>query len=35
MILTTQRNYAGIYGVQIYLRGKPWVISVDENLFFK
>ena len=33
-ILTQSKNSAGIYGVRFFIRGKPWVISVDSNLLF-
>ena len=27
-------NAAGIYALTFYIRGKPWVIDVDDQLFF-
>lgn len=33
-MLTQYKNTAGIYAVTMYIRGKPWVISVDEKLLF-
>lgn len=35
MFLTgTIRNEAGLYGVRFYVRGKPWVVVVDDHLLF-
>jgi hypothetical protein len=34
MFLTPVDNAAGIYGLTFYIRGKPWVIDVDDKLFF-
>jgi hypothetical protein len=34
MFLTPIDNAAGIYGLTFYIRGKPWVIDVDDKLFF-
>lgn len=33
-ILTSNKNTAGIYGIRFYIRGKPWVVSIDDNLLF-
>jgi hypothetical protein len=30
----TSKNPAGLYGVTFYIRGKPWVVTVDDNLLF-
>jgi len=27
-------NNAGIYGVTFYIRGKPWVVEVDDHMLF-
>ena len=27
-------NDCGIYGVYLYIRGKPWLITVDDYLLF-
>ena len=27
-------SLSGIYGVQFYIRGKPWTISIDDKLLF-
>ena len=29
------RNEAGVYGVTFYIRGKPWVVSVDDYMLFR
>jgi hypothetical protein len=31
-VLTDSKNSAGIHGVKFYIRGKPWVVTVDEEL---
>ena len=28
-------NAAGVYGVRLYIRGKPWVVDVDDILYFQ
>lgn len=30
IFLTQQKNNAGIYALRFYIRGKPWVITVDD-----
>ena len=30
-----EKNNAGIYGVRFYIRGKPWVVSVDDIHLFR
>ena len=35
IFLTKTKNAAGIHGVKLYIRGKPWVISIDDYLLFK
>jgi hypothetical protein len=30
----TSDNQAGIYGIKFYIRGKPWVVSIDDKLAF-
>ena len=32
--LTQTKNSAGISGVRLFMRGKPYVISVDDNMAF-
>jgi hypothetical protein len=32
--LTQKRNDAGIYAVRFFIRGKPWVVSVDDQMLF-
>ena len=34
IFITKEKNDAGIYGVQFYIRGKPWIIDVDDYLVF-
>jgi hypothetical protein len=34
IFLTPIDNEAGVYGLTFYIRGKPWVIDVDDKLFF-
>jgi len=34
IFLTVNKNTAGIFGAIIFIRGKPWVISVDDSLLF-
>ena len=34
IFLTQTKNTAGIFGVTFFVRGKPHVISVDDNLYF-
>lgn len=31
----TDDNAAGIYGIKFYIRGKPWVVAVDDKLLFE
>ena len=35
MFLTTEKNNVGVYGIKFHIRGKPWVIDVDDKLLFK
>jgi hypothetical protein len=32
IILTPTKNNASIYGVLLNIRGKPWVVAVDDYL---
>lgn len=32
--LTEERNAAGIIGVKFFIRGKPWVITIDDYFLF-
>lgn len=34
VFLIQKKNDAGIYGVQFYIRGKPWHIALDDTLFY-
>jgi hypothetical protein len=31
-ILTHSKNNASVYAVRFYIRGKPWIIAVDDYL---
>lgn len=30
IFLTKEKNNAGIYALRFYVRGKPWVVTVDD-----
>jgi len=30
--VTPEKNSAGIIGVQFWIRGKPWVVDIDESM---
>ena len=32
--LTKEQNSAGIFGVRFFIRGKPWVVTVDDEFLF-
>jgi hypothetical protein len=32
--LTKSLNDAGIIGVKLYIRGKPWVITIDDEFLY-
>jgi hypothetical protein len=34
IFLTQNKNSAGIFAVRVFLRGKPYVLSLDDNLLF-
>jgi calpain-15 len=34
IFLNREKNARGIYGVRFYIRGKPWVLAVDDRFFF-
>ena len=34
-VLVSTKNSEGIYAFKIYIRGIPWVVSIDSNLAFK
>lgn len=34
-VLTKEKNQAGIYAFKFYIRGKPWVVSIDSTLLFQ
>jgi len=29
-----QKNFAGIYSIKYYIRGKPWVLTIDDEMLF-
>ena len=33
LFVNKAQNQEGIYGVSLYVKGKPWVISVDDTFF--
>ena len=35
MFVTTVPNSQGIIGLKYYIRGKPWVITIDSQFLFK
>ena len=35
VFVTKEKNDVGIYGVKFYIRGKPWVISIDDIHLFR
>jgi len=32
--VNTETNDEGIYNVKFYIRGKPWIVTIDDNLLF-
>jgi hypothetical protein len=34
IFLNQNKNKAGIFGIQLYLRGKPYHIALDDNIMF-
>ena len=34
-ILTESKNNAGVYGFKLYVRGIPWVVSIDDKLLYR
>jgi len=33
--LVETKNDAGVYGLKFYVRGKPWVVDIDDYLLFQ
>lgn len=31
VFLTQEKNDSGIYAVKLFIRGKPWIITVDDE----
>lgn len=34
MFLTKEKNKAGIHGLKFHIRGKPWVVDIDDSMLF-
>jgi len=34
MFVTQTKNDQKIHGIKFYIRGKPWVVSIDEKMLF-
>jgi hypothetical protein len=34
VFLTQNKNKAGIFALKVFIRGKPYVISIDDNIMF-
>ena len=34
VFLTKEKNDAGIHAVRFFIRGKPWVVDVDDRMFY-
>ena len=34
-VLTPQKNTATIYGARFFIRGRPWVIAVDDYIYMQ
>jgi hypothetical protein len=32
-LLTQTKNLASIYGFKFWIRGKPWVVAIDDYLY--
>jgi hypothetical protein len=35
MFLTQEKNSAGIHGLKFFIRGKPWVVDIDDSMLFQ
>jgi len=35
IFITPTKNSAGIIGLRLYIRGRPWVVSIDDYLLFR
>ena len=35
LFVTKETNAAGIYNVKLYIRGKPWVVTIDDSNMFE
>lgn len=34
IFITKHFNMAGIYALKLYIRGKPWIVTVDDTFLF-
>jgi len=34
VFLTQTKNSVGIYGVRFFIRGKPWVVTIDDSFLY-
>ena len=34
IFLTKDFNEAGVYALKLYVRGKPWIVTVDDTFLF-
>jgi hypothetical protein len=34
IFLTSTKNAAGIHAVRFFIRGKPWVVAIDDEMLF-
>ena len=35
LFVTKEKNDAGIHAVKLYIRGKPWVVSIDDYILYR
>lgn len=35
VFITQEKNSAGIYAFRFYIRGKPWIVTVDDYFLFR
>jgi hypothetical protein len=35
VLLTKDKNSAGIHAARFFIRGKPWVVDIDDRMLFK
>jgi hypothetical protein len=34
LFVNSEKNSEGIYNIRLYVRGKPWIITIDDYLLF-